>query len=569
PTLTTTCEADGSFRFDGLPKGLYWLSINSKFGDEKKAVAVGERESATVELSAAQIPEAKETTAINESGPTGTLTGRFVWEGRRPRLPLLVTPNKDYPGGVADESLQIGKDGGVAGVVVWLSDKEFPAVTPPPGKPEKLVMGKSGFQPRVLAFHAPHELTIFQQMTEVSNARYEGFRKSFNVQLNPKTFRTVDVAPERLPMLIHSDIHPWMSGYLFPVEHPYFAVTAADGSFQIPDIPVGEWNFSVWHERSGYLRWDDFDGRRHPIKIEKGANSLPERKLNAEQLHVDMKSMADDVTNRTHWGVGERVTGRVVDHVGKPVPKARVLLVGDAIVHVDLQADREKLGWERDQPGHVDSTLTDADGAFSLDRSNKPGTRMVIISEDLALWSLPAWEFPDSGAITLPEPGTLTVDLNLPGDSPKASFSLEQVDGPWDYVSSGTGTSSSSWRAGWAISNPGSVRIEHLPPGRYLVKRRDVVRMSEKRLIVSEAEETLIELSPGDSKLVSFDRQTGLPVSGTVTDVPAEYLPETVVRAAMRSVHLVDRRFDQAFTNTIEQVVVDDQGRFTFDRLPA
>ena len=52
---------------------------------------------------------------------------------------------------------------------------------------------------------------------------------------------------------IKCDVHPWMSAYCFCMEHPFFAVTGADGSFSISlgDLPDGEYGIKVWHETLG------------------------------------------------------------------------------------------------------------------------------------------------------------------------------------------------------------------------------------------------------------------------------------------------------------------------------
>ena len=49
--------------------------------------------------------------------------------------------------------------------------------------------------------------------------------------------------------VILCNVHPEMVAYVVAVETPYFAVTAADGSYTIPDVPDGEHTVSVWHER--------------------------------------------------------------------------------------------------------------------------------------------------------------------------------------------------------------------------------------------------------------------------------------------------------------------------------
>ena len=45
--------------------------------------------------------------------------------------------------------------------------------------------------------------------------------------------------------------HTWMTAYIAVFEHPYFAVTAADGSFRIGDIPGGTYKLVFWHEKLG------------------------------------------------------------------------------------------------------------------------------------------------------------------------------------------------------------------------------------------------------------------------------------------------------------------------------
>ncbi len=45
------------------------------------------------------------------------------------------------------------------------------------------------------------------------------------------------------------DVHPWMSAWVGVVEHPFFAVTDANGKFSIKGIPDGKYTFEVWQEK--------------------------------------------------------------------------------------------------------------------------------------------------------------------------------------------------------------------------------------------------------------------------------------------------------------------------------
>jgi hypothetical protein len=50
---------------------------------------------------------------------------------------------------------------------------------------------------------------------------------------------------------VKCDIHKWMRAYAGVMAHPYFAVTGADGSFDLRGVPPGDYTVAVWHEKLG------------------------------------------------------------------------------------------------------------------------------------------------------------------------------------------------------------------------------------------------------------------------------------------------------------------------------
>ena len=42
-----------------------------------------------------------------------------------------------------------------------------------------------------------------------------------------------------------------MTAHFFVMDHPFFAVTNAEGKFSIPDLPPGEYQLAAWHEELG------------------------------------------------------------------------------------------------------------------------------------------------------------------------------------------------------------------------------------------------------------------------------------------------------------------------------
>jgi hypothetical protein len=50
-------------------------------------------------------------------------------------------------------------------------------------------------------------------------------------------------------MPVKCDVHPWMGAFICIFEHPFFAVTGEDGSFEIKGVPPGKYTIEAWHER--------------------------------------------------------------------------------------------------------------------------------------------------------------------------------------------------------------------------------------------------------------------------------------------------------------------------------
>jgi hypothetical protein len=53
---------------------------------------------------------------------------------------------------------------------------------------------------------------------------------------------------ESPPIQYKCTVHGWMTGYVRIFEHPYYAITDADGKFEIKNAPVGKYRIVYWHE---------------------------------------------------------------------------------------------------------------------------------------------------------------------------------------------------------------------------------------------------------------------------------------------------------------------------------
>lgn len=205
------------------------------------------------------------------AGDGATLKGQFLYDGTAPK-PRVVEITKDvaFCGkfGVVDESLVVGKNGGVANLIVYLylarGDKieVHPAYNMQKDKKVVLDNDKCRFRPRVALLWTEQTIALGNKDAVAHNTKVEARSKPINPILPPNA--SLDqkfTSAERLPVQVSCSIHPWMTGWMVIKDNPYFAVTDEEGKFEIKSIPPGEWTFQFWHERVGYVSKVKQNGR--------------------------------------------------------------------------------------------------------------------------------------------------------------------------------------------------------------------------------------------------------------------------------------------------------------------
>jgi hypothetical protein len=185
-------------------------------------------------------------------GETGTVFGKVSVAGRhlKPK-PFPVFKSRAFCGAtVADETLLVGADGGLANAVVVFRSLQG-AIALQPGA---LVLDnkKCAFTPHVQAGVVGSELLLKNSdpILHTVHARM-GNETLFNVGL--PTWRRVTKRLERAGVVrINCDVlHTWMSAAIVITESPFFALTDAAGDFKLDHLPAGDYVMEVWHERLG------------------------------------------------------------------------------------------------------------------------------------------------------------------------------------------------------------------------------------------------------------------------------------------------------------------------------
>ena len=112
------------------------------------------------------------------------------------------------------------------------------------------------FLSHVLALQTSQTLKIMNSDTVGHNAKLDPKENSPFNQIIPGK-QSIDykfTSQEAAPFPVACSIHPWMNAAILVRDNGYFAVTADDGSFEIPNLPAGiELEFRVWQEKSKFI----------------------------------------------------------------------------------------------------------------------------------------------------------------------------------------------------------------------------------------------------------------------------------------------------------------------------
>jgi hypothetical protein len=204
-----------------------------------------------------------------DSNGWGKVKGRFVSKDA-PKLPPLTAVMEKHndrsvclnapPLETQDQTWITSPNGGVANVVVWVQPAEEGKYFKIKDDLKKLPDVEMD-QPHC-AF-VPHVVAVFPKYLEkgvpketgqvlkvVNNApighNFKTPKKNILLGRGESTKFTFD--PEDEPIKAECSVHSWMYAYIWAFNHPYFAVTRADGGFEFTAPAGAKLNIMAWHE---------------------------------------------------------------------------------------------------------------------------------------------------------------------------------------------------------------------------------------------------------------------------------------------------------------------------------
>jgi plastocyanin len=173
---------------------------------------------------------------------------------------------------------------GSGDVVVWLTPAH-PVEAALSTSSARLVQKDKRFSPHVVAVRVgtqiefPNEDPYFHDVFSI----YRG--KPFDLGLyEGGTARKIKFSKPGVSY-IFCNIHPDMSAAVVALASPYYAVTSADGSFQISHVPAGHYKMELWYESASdaelasLARDLDVGSETAPLAVTLHSSDLPPQHL--------------------------------------------------------------------------------------------------------------------------------------------------------------------------------------------------------------------------------------------------------------------------------------------------
>jgi hypothetical protein len=172
------------------------------------------------------------------------------------RIDMAADPAclKMHPAPMMSEEVVTGTNGALKNAIVYISDGLGNRTFDPPAQPVVFEQKGCTYNPHILGMRARQILKVANNDPTTHNIHPvpQNNRES-NMSQPPgsspieETFAREEIIP------VKCNVHPWMKGYIGVFKHPFFAVTDKNGSFELKNVPPGEYTIQAWHEKYGVL----------------------------------------------------------------------------------------------------------------------------------------------------------------------------------------------------------------------------------------------------------------------------------------------------------------------------
>jgi plastocyanin len=191
-----------------------------------------------------------------DAATAGGIAGIVTLNGKAPAPQAINMDSDPYctrqPAN-ATEAVVVGDASGLQNVFVYVKDGLGNRVFPVPSTAVVLDQKGCRYTPHVLGIQVGQTLEILSSDNTLHNVHaMPEQNREFNKAHQLAGIKHTHVFSTREVMVpFKCDVHKWMSAYVGVVDHPFHAVTAGNGRFELKGLPPGTYTVEAWHETLG------------------------------------------------------------------------------------------------------------------------------------------------------------------------------------------------------------------------------------------------------------------------------------------------------------------------------
>jgi hypothetical protein len=192
-----------------------------------------------------------------DAATAGSIAGRVHFDGTPPANPTVKISGdpmcaQAHASGLTIENYVV-TGAGLDNVFVYVKDGLGNYAFDTPTEPVTIVQDGCRYLPHVAGVRVGQAVEIGNSDATVHNIHsLPEANREFNLAQHRKGQKNVETftVPEVM-IPLKCDLHGWMRAYVGVVAHPYFAVTAGGGRFELRNVPPGTYTLEAWHEKAG------------------------------------------------------------------------------------------------------------------------------------------------------------------------------------------------------------------------------------------------------------------------------------------------------------------------------